>query len=136
MIYISSASDVKEYALSLDSFLNPTVYKGKDALEILLIRLILLEPGTFETHPNMGIGLVSRYRYAPQSALTQLDREIEEQAKAYIPNIMGISAQTSIGSSGNLRIVIKANDEIFALTYDPNNQSNTLVSERVTLETL
>ena len=113
-----------DYALDIDSFLNPVKYTGRSAIEMLICRLILLEPGTIETHPEMGVGLVSRFRNAPKSELTNLDRLITEQMTTYLPNVYGVEVKTSLVSkTGELRIAIKANDQLFALSYDSNATS-------------
>lgn len=132
MSIISALDNVTEYALSLDEFLNPVKYKGRSAIEILLCRLILLEPGTIETHPNMGVGLVSKYRNMPSSELSTLNSDIQEQITTYMPWVYGVEVKTSVTKKGELRIAIKANDEIFALTY--NKDTANLKSEKLSLE--
>ena len=42
----------------------PKVLDEKDATHTLIVRLILLEKGTYPTHPDMGVGIVSNYRFA------------------------------------------------------------------------
>ena len=79
-------NSVIEYFLGTNEFNRPTVYTDVDATYTLLIRLILLDPGTYPTHPKMGVGLVSRYRYAKESDLSQLGIDIEEQIATYLPN--------------------------------------------------
>ena len=54
---------MKEHVLSLNNFNMPKVYNGSDAEYILIVRLLLLEPGKIQTHPYMGVGIISRYRY-------------------------------------------------------------------------
>ena len=121
---MSSMDSMKDYALDIDSFLNPVEYTGKSALEILICRLILLEPGTIETHPEMGVGLISRFRHAPRSELKTLDRRITDQITKYLPGVYGVEVKTSLTSkTGELKIAVKANDQIFALVYDSNATS-------------
>ena len=55
---------MKEYSISINEFNKPKEYDGINSLYITLIRLILLEPGTYQTNPNMGVGIVSRFRYS------------------------------------------------------------------------
>lgn len=127
-------TNITDHALALDSFLNPVTYKGRSAIEVLLCRLILLEPGTIQTHPNMGVGIVSRYRNAPSSELAVLDDDIKNQINTYLPGLVGVEVKTNLVKNGVLRIAIKANDQLFALTYDSSNTS--LNSEKLSLESL
>ena len=129
---ISGLDNITEYAMSLDSFLNPTTYKGRSAVEILLCRLILLEPGTFETHPNMGVGIVSRFRNIKENELSELDTEIESQITTYLPFVYGVKVQTKFIGNKQMRIAIKVNEEIFALTYNQSNSN--LTSEKLALD--
>lgn len=131
-IEISELDEIYEYGLAIDDFLNPVKYKGKDAIEVLLCRIILLEPGTYETHPNMGVGIVSRYRYMPNTELGTLREDITQQIATYLPWLYGVEVQTTIPSQGKIRIVIKANEQIFALTYDTSSAN--LKREKLTLE--
>jgi hypothetical protein len=55
---------ISEFGFSVDEFNNPKVYKNAEAVSTLLVRLLLLEPGTIQSHPNAGVGLISRYRYS------------------------------------------------------------------------
>ena len=129
---ISELDNITEFALSLDSFLNPTTYKGRSAVEILICRLILLEPGTIETHPDMGVGIVSRFRNMKETELPELDAEITKQMTTYLPFIYGVQVQTKFVGAKQVRIAIRANDELYALTFDQNK--STLKSEKLSLE--
>ncbi len=129
---ISELDNIKEYAMSLDDFLNPTTYQGKSAVEILICRLILLEPGTFETHPDMGVGIVSRFRNMKETELPELDSEITRQMTTYLPFVYGVQVQTKFIGKGRIRITIKASDEVFALTYDQNKSG--LKREKLSLD--
>lgn len=116
---MASLDSITDYALNIDSFMNPVKYTGVSALEILICRLILLEPGTIETHPDMGVGLISRFRGAPKTELETLNRRITDQMNTYLPGVYGVEVKTSLtNKSGELKIVIKANDQIFAISYD------------------
>ena len=54
---------LKEYSLSTDSYKTPLTYKNFNAFGTLMMRLMLLEPGTITHSPEMGLGLISKYRY-------------------------------------------------------------------------
>lgn len=129
---ISDLDNITEYALSLDDFLNPTTYKGRSAVEILIYRLILLEPGTIETHPNMGVGIVSRFRNMKETELSELDDAITQQLTTYLPFVYGVQVRTKFIGKGRIRITVKASEEVFVLTYDQTNSN--LKREKVSLD--
>ena len=52
-------STIKEYSLGIDKFNRPAVYDEPKSTYIKIVRLILLEKGTYPTRPNMGVGLIS-----------------------------------------------------------------------------
>ena len=51
------AVKAKEYFLSIDNLSKPKVVTGQEAIAYLLIRLLLLNPGSDPLHPEMGVGL-------------------------------------------------------------------------------
>ncbi len=74
-----------EYTLTTDEFRKPRILKNNDAISQLLIHLILLEPGTYSNRPEMGVGLVSHYRYSKKDELHTLSNKIQEQIQTYLP---------------------------------------------------
>ena len=40
------------------------------------MRLILLTPGTIQTHPEMGVGLITKYRFMYDTELQNLKKVI------------------------------------------------------------
>ena len=84
-----------EHTLSVDEFNNPKVLKDSEAIATILVRLLLLEPGTFETHPEMGVGLVSRYRYSFHGRAEELRADIQSQIDKYLPTFQGVRVQVS-----------------------------------------
>lgn len=73
----------KEYLFSVDRFNKPEVVTKHRAVGLLLIRLILLDPGADPLHPDMGVG-IRRYRYAV-GKLQELRNRVEEQISTYLP---------------------------------------------------
>ena len=49
----------------------PKVLTGTNAMYTKIVYLLLLEPGKFQSHPTMGVGLRSRYRYNNSENLLQ-----------------------------------------------------------------
>ena len=60
---------LKEYTLDVNAYGTPLDYKNFNALGTLIMRLILLEPGTITHSPKMGVGLISKYRYMQSDKL-------------------------------------------------------------------
>jgi hypothetical protein len=111
---------ITEAFLGIDEFNHPKVYTDQHATYILLIRLILLEPGTYPTRPNMGVGLVSRYRFAIEDKIEQLQSDIEDQIREYLPEFQATNVTVSYNSiTKEVNIHITVDDYTYQLTYDP-----------------
>lgn len=91
--------DTTEPLLSVDKYYKPLVAKGEDYATLMLIRLILLEPGTFQTHPNMGVGLVSRFRYSNEVDMVKLANLIKDQIMLYLPQFTLTDVRCILGDS-------------------------------------
>jgi hypothetical protein len=108
---------LNEYTLSINSFNLPKVLDTKDATYTLLIRLILLEPGTFQSHPKMGVGIISRYRYSLYEDLEKLRNDISEQVTTYLPDL----AATDIRVSEDSRVIciyITVDNILYTIKFD------------------
>jgi hypothetical protein len=77
------------------------VVSDEDYATILLVRLILLEPGTFQTHPDCGVGLVSRYRYAKNLDIARLQKDIKDQIAKYLPQFTLTDVRCELGDVNN-----------------------------------
>lgn len=75
---------LKEYVLNTDDFKQPEEYIGKRAVGLLVLRLLLLEPGTDPIRPEMGVGLVSKYRYMFPDRIDELKKNISDQLMTYL----------------------------------------------------
>lgn len=73
-----------ESVLSMNDFGEPKILKNTDAIGIMIIRLLILNKGSLELHPNMGIGLIENYRHSFSDNLSKLETEIENQVFKYI----------------------------------------------------
>lgn len=122
-------NSVIEYFLGTNEFNRPTVYTDVDATYTLLIRLILLDPGTYPTHPRMGVGLVSRYRYAKDSELTQLSNDIEDQIATYLPQFTSVSVELTLTTTKDLFIQIIIDGVAYELIYKTEYETLEAVKE-------
>lgn len=92
--------DTPEPVFSIDPTMNrPIEYKDKDGAILLIMRLILLEPGTFETHPDCGVGLISKYRYIQDLDVSELEGRIQTQIETYLPMFTSVSVSIKINNT-------------------------------------
>ena len=75
----------REYLASIDKFKKPVIVENESSVGILLLRLLLLEPGSDPLHPEMGVA-IRRFRYTMEQDLDDLRKVINEQMKTYLPD--------------------------------------------------
>ena len=107
---------VREYLLDLDPFKQPKIIGDKEAMAVLLTRLMLLEPGTNPLYPEMGVGLVSRYRFLMPGDEQQLKRDIEDQITRYLPDASAQDINFTYNDDKTVNIEIVVDD--IAYVYD------------------
>lgn len=114
--------------LSIDEYNNPQVLKGKKAIELLLIQLMLLNPGTSQTHPLMGVGLVKNWRYMYMENLPSLQMEITKQIATYLPTLQGVIVTVEQDSTENKRvnIYITIEDTLYAFATNEKGTLSTI----------
>lgn len=105
----------KEYVLSLNDFKEPKVLEGKAAIATILVRLILLNPGTIPDHPLMGVGLVEKYRYSFPDNVLELKKEIKRQIQLYLPRYQGAEVDVLLNKDNTLTIGIQIDDVLYQL---------------------
>lgn len=129
------ATPMKEYSLSVDDFNEPKTFSGGQGLLLLLTRLMILEPGLFETHPDMGVGLITNFRYRvnDDNLASELQSRIVQQIDTYLPFLSGVPVDVDI-QDGMFRIGIKIDGFVYGIYY--NSQTNTLDSEYVSISDL
>lgn len=114
--------NLNEYTLSVDKFKRPNIKTGNDAIYLLLIRLLLRIPGSSQTHPDMGVGLIERYRYMDMDKLNDLQTEVSNQIAKYLPSLNAVTVQVEQISSLDIRISIKVDNTLYIFNTDFNNQ--------------
>ena len=109
--------DLKEYSLSINSFNNPDELKRADAACLLIMRLILLTPGTIQTHPEMGVGLITKYRFMYDTELQNLKKLITDQINLYLPELNLTSVELTLNPKDlkELIIQIKIENTLYVL---------------------
>lgn len=126
---------LKEYSLSVNSFNEPKVYEKAPALLLLLTRLILLEPGTFQSHPDMGVGLITNYRYRVDdgSLASELQSRIKTQIDTYLPILSGVDVNVNIKDKC-FYVSIVIDGYIYGILY--NSDDNSLKTDYTTISDL
>jgi len=111
-----------EYLLSINKFDRPKKYvdsEGKPAAtQTLITRLILMDPGTIQHHPDMGVGIVSRYRYSNTDDLPALRHDIEDQCHTYLPELYDCTVEVELYDSHTVRIMLLSNDIKYVADFD------------------
>ena len=74
----------REYLFSVNKFNEPEKVEGKNAIALVLVRLIMLDPGSDPLHPTMGVG-IRKYRYGLDN-LDELRKTIEYQIETFLPD--------------------------------------------------
>ena len=115
-----------EYTLSVNKFNRPKkfidVEGNPSAAQILAVRLILLEPGTIQSHPSMGVGIISRYRYSNVEELDTLRYDIQEQIRKWIPDMY------------DCQVSVTEDNRIVYITMVSNGYPYTIGFDKTTLQ--
>jgi hypothetical protein len=106
----------REYTLSITPLNRPEVLKNQEAIAMLLLRLILLNPGSDPLHPEMGVGIIN-YRYA-MGKLEELKKRVEDQVATYLPCFPAGNVEITITPNKLCNILITIDDTVY--TYDSN----------------
>ena len=115
MVTLPSASDstYREYLLKFDNFGNSKILFDQQAIACLLTRLILLEPGTNPLFPEMGVGIVSKYRYLGDDQEANLKKDIQNQINTYLPEANCTDVTLIYNDDKSVDLEITVNGEVF-----------------------
>ena len=109
------------HLLRLNSFNQPVVFNDSQSAYVRITYLILLEPGKFQSHPNMGVGLKSRWRFRVGDNIAyDLSEEIKSQIAQYLPELSGVDVKVELADDHILHIAIDTTDGLFTYAYDKN----------------
>lgn len=114
---VVSLINTHEYIFSVDNFGDPKLLKNAEAIATLLTRLLLLEPGTYQSHPKMGVGLISKYRYTIEDKLLDLRDDFKSQIEKYLPQYQGVDVQVFLQNK-ICYINATIDNTIYAFFYD------------------
>lgn len=112
------SNDFKEHLLSINEFVQPKVLKGESAAFTDILRLFLLEPGTNQTHPDMGIGIRSRYRFSDASEIGTLRQEVQKQIQTYLPELLIMDIEIETFGDTLAIFITSKDDSVYAVSYN------------------
>ena len=119
---------LKEYIIGTDDFKQPKKVLGKKAIGVLLVRLLLLEPGTDPMRPEMGVGLVSKYRYMFPDNLGELKRDISDQLARFLFPYQRIGINMKVEDK-ELRMDITINDTTYKYVTEEQEDNTITLKE-------
>lgn len=113
-----------DHLFTTSVFNKPLVIEDKEAILTLIVRLILMEPGTMSFIPEAGVGLVSKYRYLSKDMIPTLERDIEDQISRFLPYFKTVDIQITMDTNKILYIELNLDDNLFTLksTISKNNE--------------
>ena len=115
---------MEAHVLSLNDFNMPKVFNASDSAYVHIIQLILLEPGKYQSHPTMGVGIRSRYRHNNEEGfLNNLKTDISNQINTFLPELVGVTVTLTL-NDGILGIIIDTSTGTYVVAY--NSVSETM----------
>lgn len=108
---------MNEASLSTDNFSKPKIFKDRDAIYALLVRLLLLEPGSIPGEPEMGIGLINNYRFSGEEEIDDLQENISKQVSKYLTDYQTIDVKAYLEDS-LLKIDITIDNMLYSFTNE------------------
>jgi hypothetical protein len=115
---------MEAHVLSLNEFNMPKVFEASDAMYMQIIRLLLLEPGKYQSHPKMGVGIISKYKYnGRDDVLINLKNDIINQINTYLPVLSGADITLTINKNNILGIIIDTSKGTYVVAYDSTTES-------------
>lgn len=112
-----------EGIFSTNKYNTPTVLEGKEELTILIIRLLLLEPGSNPLHPEMGVGVIQRYSKCEHEDLPDLELEIRKQILVYLPMYQHAEVKVLLEDT-ILKLSVIIDDTLFNFTTSDDPASD------------
>lgn len=110
----------REYLLTTNKYKEPSVVEGKQAIGMLLLRLIIMNPGTDPLHPDMGVGIIN-YRYT-MDIMSELKKKITKQIQTYLPQFSDSIVSLVWAPDHTLNVEITTNDVTYV--YESGNSPN------------
>ena len=109
---------MQAHLMTLNAFNRPEVLNDIDAKYMHILYLLLLDKGKFQSHPDMGVGLRTRYKFSDEDSLIYLKNDIEQQLRTYLPDVYEAEVDLILDDSNVLEINIAFNDNIYQVNYN------------------
>lgn len=111
---------IQEPLMSINKYDKPKILKNEDATYMVLMRLLLLDPGSIQSHPRMGVGIVTKWRYSDMETLKDIELEIEKQISTFLPHLIASKVEVLPNPQRNGEILIKItiNNVVYAFETD------------------
>lgn len=109
----------REYLLSINDYKTPSKLEGDMAVGLLLVRIIMMEPGSDPLHPTMGLG-IKKYRYGINN-LEQLRSDCQYQIDTFLPCFPDATVNIALTKDRICIIEITIEDTVYV--YDTEQQS-------------
>lgn len=106
----------REYLLSISEFKEPRKVENKASIGLLLVRLIVMMPGTNPLHPGMGVG-IRKYRYGLNN-IEELRKEVQEQIETYLPCYQNATVSIVVTKQKTCNIEITIDDIVYVYETD------------------
>lgn len=110
---------ITEFSFSVDELKNPKTFKDAEAISVLLTRLLLLEPGTIQSHPDCGVGLMSKYRFGVEGVAAELQSNFQHQIETYLPQFQGVKIHVK-EKNHELMITAEIDNTLYGVYYNTN----------------
>lgn len=109
---------MEAHVLSLNDFSRPKVFDKADAEYVNIVYLMLLNKGTYQSHPNMGLGIRERYRFDNnENLLNDLRNDIRNQLTQFLPTINVTNVETILKDK-TLGVIIYTISGVYVVAYD------------------
>lgn len=109
---------MEAHVLSLNDFNMPKVFNASDSAYVHIIQLILLEPGKYQSHPTMGVGIRSKYRHNnDNNFLINLKSDITNQIESYLPELTDVTVSLT-HNNHILGIIIDTTTGTYVVAYN------------------
>lgn len=120
-------SQKKELLLAINPFNKPAELIGKNAWSQLIMYLLFLEPGTYPSMPEMGIG-IKQYDFSfMDDAIEELPSKINQQVSLFLPDVPLTNVDASKVVLDDGRVIL-----LLVLTFSDNgNVDSTAIASTV-----
>ena len=112
-----------EYTLEIDSFDTPNEVTGIKGSANLILNLIFLNPGTYPTAPEMGVGLQAyRFDMIDDEMVRRLETKIKDQIQVYLPELASVDIKLTKPKDDTLLLAIAIDNEVILANINTVNE--------------